>query len=62
LALFLTESTLLRDAWLTKDAAKLVTCLRQGIEDKTEGTAAELLQCGHDLFEHVSEALSREML
>jgi superfamily II DNA/RNA helicase len=55
------ETTLLRDAWLTADAVKLVACLRADKGDMAEDAASDLLRRGHDLFKHVSEFLSRQM-
>lgn len=58
----LIESALLSDAWLTEDAVKLVACLRADRENITENAASDLLRQGHDLFDHVSESLNKQML
>jgi len=58
----LIESTLLRDAWVTDDAVKLVASLRTDMNNLTEDAAHDLLRQGRELFEHVAEMLNRKML
>ena len=58
----LIESTLLRDAWVTDDAVKLVASLRTDMNNLTEDAAHDLLRQGRELFEHVAEMLNRQML
>ena len=56
------KSSLLRDAWLPEGAEKLVVRLRESIDELSDDTASELLRQGQALFEHVSEALGKQML
>jgi len=55
------EFTLLRDAWVTDNAVRLVASLRADMNHVTEDAANNLLRQGRDLFEHVAETLNRQM-
>jgi len=54
-------STLLRDAWLTEDAVRFILRLREETDGLSEAAASDLLKQGQALFEHVSEALNKQI-